>query len=81
METLTEPAKTLFEQAMALPREERERLAEALLASSGGDMPRDVEQAWVAEIGRRIARVRDGEAVAIPWAEARSQLLARLRER
>jgi hypothetical protein len=44
-------------------------------------MPREVEQAWVTEIGRRLARVRDGEAEAIPWAEARSQLLARLRER
>jgi putative addiction module component (TIGR02574 family) len=81
METVTEAAKKLFEQALALSRDERERLAEALLASSGGDMPREVEQAWVAEIGRRIARVRDGEAEAIPWAEARSQLLARLRER
>jgi putative addiction module component (TIGR02574 family) len=81
MGSVTDAAKKLFEQAMTLPRDERERLAEALLASSGGDMPRDVEQAWVAEIGRRIARVRDGEAVAIPWAEARSQPLARLRER
>jgi hypothetical protein len=30
---VTDAAKKLFEQAMALPRDERERLAEALLAS------------------------------------------------
>ena len=50
-------------------------------ARSAGDMPREVEDAWTTEIARRMARIRDGETEAIPWAEARGQLLARLRER
>jgi putative addiction module component (TIGR02574 family) len=62
--------------ALELPLHERARLAERLLASLDEDAA--VEQAWAAEIDRRVADYRagrlpalDGDAVLV---EARSRL-------
>lgn len=64
--------------ALELPLHERARLAERLLASLDEDAA--VEQAWAAEIDRRVADYRagrlsplDGDAV---MAEARARLTA-----
>jgi len=44
--------------AMKLPREERARLADRLLASVYGDP--EVEEAWAVEVQRRLAAVEAG---------------------
>lgn len=46
--------------AMQLPPEERERLGEMLLASV--DVPESHEEAWAAEIDRRVHEIRNGTA-------------------
>ena len=50
----------LESEAMQLPREERARLAERLLASVYGDP--EVDEAWAIEVQRRLAAVEAGTA-------------------
>ena len=55
---MSTPLTDLENEAMKLSREERARLADHLLASVYGD--REVDDAWGAEIERRIAAVDAG---------------------
>ncbi|MFL6291244.1 MAG: addiction module protein [Thermoanaerobaculia bacterium] len=55
-------------QALKLTAEERARLADRLLASLSED--HEIEEAWAAEIERRIEEVESGRAQLIPAAEA-----------
>jgi len=59
-------------EARRLPKEERARLAEALIASL--DEEAEVERAWVEEIRRRVAELRSGDVVAIPADEVFAEL-------
>lgn len=65
----------VFEAALALPDEDRAKLAEKLIASLDGAPAPAAEIAWAAAIERRLARIDAGRATAIPMDEA----LARLR--
>lgn len=65
---MTELTRVLLEQALKLPADDREALAEHLFASL--DSPADVESAWTAEAKRRRDEARrdpslmlDGEQV------------------
>lgn len=51
-------------QALKLPPEERALLADHLLASLGANG--EVEQAWVAEVERRLAKVEAGHIELVP---------------
>lgn len=55
-------------QALKLTAEERARLADRLIASlfEGGE----VEEAWAAEVERRIAEIESGRTRLIPAAES-----------
>ena len=59
-------------QARELPREERARLAEALIQSL--DEEAEVERAWEDEIRRRLAELRDGSVKTIPAEEVLAEL-------
>jgi putative addiction module component (TIGR02574 family) len=76
---VTAEAKKTFEQALALPEQERLALIDALADSIvGGD---DLSPEWKAEIARRIEAVERGESHLIPGddVEARiRQALSRL---
>jgi putative addiction module component (TIGR02574 family) len=61
--------------ALQLPREERARLAERLIASLEEDG--EIERAWIEEAERRYERYRAGEARVVPAAE----VIARMRDR
>jgi len=52
------PLADLESEVMKLPREERVRLADRLLASVYGDP--EVEEAWAVEVQRRLAAVEAG---------------------
>jgi len=55
-------------QALRLNPEERARLADRLIASlTGGD---EVEEAWAAEVERRVQEIESGRARLVPAAEA-----------
>jgi putative addiction module component (TIGR02574 family) len=70
--------KEVFEGAMALPPEERARLAHDIIASL--DTPPDggAAEEWVREIERRIREVKEGSAKLVNWKEARARILKRL---
>lgn len=59
-------------EARNLPREERARLAEALLASLDEDA--EIERAWQAEIRRRLHEVREGSVETVPAGEVFAKL-------
>jgi len=58
------PAERLTAEALALPPEERARLARTLIASLDGDEaddadPTAVEAAWLADVARRVTPTGD----------------------
>lgn len=59
---------TLEAEALRLLPEERVRLADHLLASVAGDG--EVEEAWAAEVQRRIAEVESGQTSLAPLEQA-----------
>ena len=68
---------TLEQQALELTAEERAILAQHLLASL--DQDAEIEEAWAAEVERRVAEVESGTVQVIPVAEALAQVRAALR--
>lgn len=67
-------AQKLFEEAMRLEPQERAALTGLLIESLEPDSEEGVEQAWVAEIERRMAEVDSGAVQTIPWEELRARL-------
>jgi putative addiction module component (TIGR02574 family) len=61
---------------LALPRAERARLAERLIASLDEDA--EVEEAWQAEVKRRLERYRAGEIEAVSAASVHEEARRRL---
>ncbi len=78
---MTELARRLLAEALALPQDERARLADELYASLPDDFDErlELDPAFAAELTRRAARLADDPAGAIPWDEARERLRASLR--
>jgi putative addiction module component (TIGR02574 family) len=73
----------LLRDALALPREERARLANALQESleRGGDeaaSDAEWEAAWSAELERRLRDFDEGRATAISYEEFKSRMRARV---
>jgi putative addiction module component (TIGR02574 family) len=58
--------------AMQLPRAERARLAERLIASLDEDT--EIEQAWAEEIRRRVEELRSGAVQPIPGEQVFAEL-------
>lgn len=73
---MTEAVEQLKSQASVLSAPERAELARFLLASLAPE-EESVQEAWQAEITRRVAEIRGGSAVGRPADE----VLAELRER
>ncbi len=78
----------LLKKALALPAEERAALANTLLDTLGSvdessalQDARSVEDAWDAEVARRIADLNAGRAVTVPWEQLHRELLAMVNER
>lgn len=70
---MTAEAKKIFEQALALPEQERAALVDALTDSlRAEDEPLSPE--WTAEIARRIEAVERGESRLIPGDEVDARL-------
>lgn len=57
------------EDALKLPDRERAALAHKLLVSLEGAPEEGVEEAWDAEIAKRVARVKEGKAKGRPAEE------------
>jgi putative addiction module component (TIGR02574 family) len=70
----------LFAKAVTLPEDDRAALAALLLDSLEDEaIEEDVEQAWAAEVQRRMANYRAGNVQTIGWTELRERLHRRSR--
>lgn len=69
--------KTVEAQALKLTAGQRARLADRLIASLFED--HEIEEAWAAEVERRIEEVESGRATLIPAAEAISRARAAIK--
>jgi putative addiction module component (TIGR02574 family) len=70
----------LLKRALALPVEERAALANTLLDSLE-TTNQSVEEAWDEEVARRMADLKAGKTVTVPWEELHRELLAMVNER
>jgi len=71
---MTRAVEQLYEQASQLPEEDRAELAGRLLDSIEDPPDEGVEEAWAAEIERRMAEYRTGRVKTIAWSELRAHL-------
>jgi putative addiction module component (TIGR02574 family) len=65
----------LLKRALALTVDERAALANTLLDNLE-TTNESVQEAWDAEVARRIADLKAGKAVTVPWEELHRELLA-----
>lgn len=65
----------LLNDARELPLDERAKLAVEIIESLDEPFDEDVEQAWDAEIDRRLDEMAAGTAKKIPWSVVRDRLL------
>lgn len=72
--SVTSSARKVLEEALALPEEDRRRVAEALLDSVPRETEQEVESAWRDEVARRIAEVERGEVVLETWSEVKQRI-------
>jgi putative addiction module component (TIGR02574 family) len=78
MAQMTPEVSKLLERALALSLEEQEALADSLISNLGGKVDKDLQAAWEAEIGKRVADLDSGKAKTTSWAEVRERNLKKL---
>jgi putative addiction module component (TIGR02574 family) len=72
----------LLKRALALPVGERAALANTLLDTlESTNESVSIEEAWDAEVARRIEDLKAGKAVTVAWEELHRELLAMVNER
>jgi len=72
----------LLKRALALPVDERAALANTLLDTlDSANESVSIQEAWDAEVARRIEDLKAGKAVTAPWEELHRELLAMVNER
>jgi putative addiction module component (TIGR02574 family) len=72
----------LLKRALALPADERAALANTLLDTlDGTNESVSIQEAWNAEVARRIQDLKAGKAVTVPWEELHREILAMVNER
>ena len=76
---MPDTAADLAQRGKQLPRDERERLVDALLESLNEPASSELDAAWQAEIERRLSAYDRGEVAAIPAEEvfAKARAIAR----
>lgn len=72
--TLSPAAEELLEHALTLEEKDRASVAGALIESLYSERETGVEEAWDAEIGRRIVELDAGIVETIPWSEVKRRL-------
>jgi putative addiction module component (TIGR02574 family) len=80
MAQMTPEVSKVLEKALTLSTRDRGLLINRLIASlDDGPAEEGVEEAWAAEIKRRVDEVESGKIKMIPTEEVRRRLVARLR--
>jgi putative addiction module component (TIGR02574 family) len=71
---MTPTAQQLLKQALSLDEKDRASVAGVLIESLHGEVDLDAEEAWNAEIRRRVEELESGMVQTIPWSEVRQRL-------
>ena len=71
---MTKATEAVLADALKLDPEARAQLAAELLASLDGPADPDSEQAWQAEIARRVADLEAGKLKLESWAEVKRRI-------
>lgn len=75
---MSDAARKVLSDALALSDDERAELASELIASLDGPADRDLENAWLAEIDRRVAAALERGEPGDDWTAVRARLLGEL---
>jgi putative addiction module component (TIGR02574 family) len=70
-------ARELFEEAMRLDPQERAALMRLLIDTLDAESDGDADEAWRAEVERRIAELDSGAVEVVSWDELRARLYQR----
>ena len=70
-------ARELFEEAMRLDPEQRATLMRLLIESLDAQSEEGVDDAWMAEVERRMAELDSGAVQTLSWDELRARLYRR----
>ena len=71
---MTKATEAVLADALRLDAESRARLAAEILASLDGPADPDAEQAWQAEIARRVADLEAGKLKLESWADVKRRI-------
>jgi putative addiction module component (TIGR02574 family) len=75
---MSDAARKLLDEALALPEQERLELASEIIASVDGRGDADWDEAWLAELDRRTEAARGRGQTGADWSDARTRILQRL---
>ena len=76
---MTEDAKKLLENALALEESERALIAASLIESLDPETDPRVEEEWEQEILRRTKELDSGTVRKVSWTQARAQILQQVK--
>jgi putative addiction module component (TIGR02574 family) len=69
---------SVLNDARRLSESERLRLIDALWESVPDDANLPLDEAWAAELERRVAEIQSGAVETVPWETIRAEALARI---
>jgi len=75
---MTDAARKLLRDVLALPEDERLELASEIIASVDGPHDADWEAVWLAELDRRTAAAKQRGESGADWTDVRARILERL---
>lgn len=80
---MSRPADLLLEEALALPADERAKVASSLLASLDDERAEEgeIDRLWSIETQRRAAMLESGEAGTVSWDEIQQRFTERRAQR
>ena len=75
---MSDPARKLLHDALALSEDERLELASDLIASVDGPADTGWDAAWLAELDKRVETAREAGQTGSDWVDVRARILQRL---
>ncbi|MDB4992719.1 MAG: hypothetical protein JWM74_151 [Myxococcaceae bacterium] len=75
---MSDAARKLLQDVLALPEDERLALASEIIASVDGPRDADWDATWLAELDRRVDAAKTRGETGSDWTDVRSRILRRL---
>lgn len=74
---MSNESSRVLDEALALPADERARIAASLIESLDEETDRDVEDRWREVVRRRMQELDEGKVAAVDWQEARKAIFGK----